>query len=131
MKFDIQRVPADGYWSNYWLKAPVHFGNIDPRPTPDIIFSQFYAASAPTNESRFKSDKFDKMLLEARGSVDQSRRKEIYNEMQVMVSEEAGTAIPVWISNIDATTKKLKGMQPNPLGSLMGNAFAEYVWLEP
>ena len=35
------------------------------------------------------------MLLEARGALDQAKRKEIYDEMQVMVSEEAGTVIPV------------------------------------
>ena len=70
MKFDIQRVPSDGYWSNYWLKAPVHFGNINPRPTPDIMFSLLYASDAPWNESRFKSEKFDAMLLEARGELD-------------------------------------------------------------
>ncbi|WP_276199260.1 ABC transporter substrate-binding protein [Chelatococcus sp. XZ-Ab1] len=130
MKFDIQRVPSDGYWSNYWLKAPVHFGNINPRPTPDILFSLLYASTAPWNESRYKSEKFDQMLLEARGSLDEAKRKEIYGEMQVMVAEEAGTAIPVYISNVDAISSKLKGLQPNPLGGMMGYAFAEYVWLE-
>jgi peptide/nickel transport system substrate-binding protein len=130
MKFDIQRVPSDGYWSNYWLKAPVHFGNINPRPTPDILFSLLYASNAPWNESRYKSEKFDKMLVEARGSLDEAKRKQIYDEMQVMVAQEAGTAIPVYISNVDAFTNKLKGLQPNPLGGMMGYAFAEYVWLE-
>ncbi len=75
MKFDIQRVPSDGYWSNYWLKAPIHFGNINPRPTPDILFSLLYASNAPWNESQYKSEKFDKMLLEARGSLDEAKRK--------------------------------------------------------
>jgi peptide/nickel transport system substrate-binding protein len=130
MKFDIQRVPSDGYWSNYWLKAPVHFGNINPRPTPDILFSLLYASTAPWNESQYKSEKFDKMLVEARGSLDEAKRKQIYGEMQVMVAEEAGTAIPVYISNVDAISSKLKGLQPNPLGGMMGYAFAEYVWLE-
>ncbi len=130
MKFDVQRVPSDGYWSNYWLKAPVHFGNINPRPTPDILFSLLYASTAPWNESQYKSEKFDKMLIEARGSLDEAKRKQIYGEMQVMVAEEAGTAIPVYISNVDAVSKKLKGLQPNPLGGQMGYAFAEYVWLE-
>jgi peptide/nickel transport system substrate-binding protein len=130
MKFDVQRVPSDGYWSNYWLKAPVHFGNINPRPTPDILFSLLYASDAPWNESRYKSEKFDKMLVEARGILDQSKRKDIYNELQVMVSEEAGTAIPVYISDLDAFTAKLKGVQTNPLGGMMGYAFAEYAWLE-
>ncbi len=78
MNFDIKRVPSDGYWSNYWLKAPMHFGNINPRPTPDILFSLLYASSAPWNESQYKSEKFDRLLLEARGSLDQARRKLIY-----------------------------------------------------
>lgn len=127
---DVQRVPSDGYWSNYWLKAPVHFGNINPRPTPDILFSLLYASDAPWNESQYKSEKFDGMMLEARGLLDQAKRKEIYDEMQVMISEEAGTAIPVFISNVDAISAKLKGLEGNPLGGQMGYAFAEYVWLE-
>jgi peptide/nickel transport system substrate-binding protein len=130
MKLDVQRVPADGYWDNYWLKAPIHFGNINPRPTPDILFSLLYTSEAPWNESQYKSPKFDKMLIEARGSLDEAKRKEIYNAMQVMIAEEAGTIIPAYISNVDATTAKLKGLEANPLGGMMGYAFAEYVWLE-
>lgn len=129
MNFDVKRVPSDGYWSNYWLKAPVHFGNINPRPTPDILFSLLYGSSAPWNESHYKSEKFDRMLVEARGSLDQAKRKQMYGEMQAMIVNEAGTAIPVWISNVDALSSKLKGLKPNPLGGMMGYAFAEYVWL--
>jgi peptide/nickel transport system substrate-binding protein len=129
MKLDVQRLPSDGYWSNYWLKSPVHFGNINARPTPDILFSLLYASDAAWNESRYKSEKFDKMLVEARSSLDQAKRREIYNDMQVMVSEDAGTIIPAYLSNVDATTARLQGLEPNPLGGMMGYAFAEYVWL--
>ena len=129
MNLKVDRVPSDGYWSNYWLKAPVHFGNINPRPTPDILFSLLYSSDAPWNESQYKSEKFDSMLVEARGALNEERRKEIYWDMQEMVSNEAGTGIPVWISNMDAHTSKLGGLKPNPLGGMMGYAFAEYVWL--
>lgn len=130
MKLDVQRVPSDGYWDNYWLKAPIHFGNINPRPTPDILFSLLYASNAPWNESQFKNEKFDKMLIEARGMLDQAKRKEIYNAMQVMIAEEAGTIIPAYISNVDAISSKVKGLEANPLGGMMGYAMAEYLWLE-
>ena len=130
MEFDIQRVPSDGYWSNYWLKAPVHFGNINPRPTPDILFSLLYDSSAPWNESQFKSETFDKMMVEARGELDFAKRKALYDDMQVMIANQAGTAIPAFISNIDARSSKLKGLKANPLGGQMGYAMAEYVWLE-
>ncbi|TMV90800.1 ABC transporter substrate-binding protein [Thioclava sp. BHET1] len=130
MKFKIDRVPSDGYWSNYWLKAPVHFGNINPRPTPDILFSLLYASDAPWNESQYKSAKFDKMLAEARGALDDSKRTQMYWEMQEMVANEAGTAIPVYISNVDALSDKVGGLKPNPLGGMMGYDFARHVWLE-
>ncbi|WP_417702125.1 ABC transporter substrate-binding protein [Pseudophaeobacter sp.] len=129
MDFKVDRVPSDGYWSNYWLKSPVHFGNINPRPTPDILFSLLYASDAPWNESQYKSDKFDRMLIEARGALDEEKRTAMYWEMQEMVANEAGTAIPVFISNMDAFTSKLGGLKPNPLGGMMGYSFAEYVWL--
>jgi peptide/nickel transport system substrate-binding protein len=130
MKLDVQRVPADGYWDNYWLKAPIHFGNVNPRPTPDILFSLLYASTAPWNESQYKSEKFDKLMVEARGLLDQVKRKEIYNAMQVMIAEEAGTIIPAYISNVDAISSKVKGLEANPLGGMMGYAMAEYLWLE-
>ncbi|CAH0128702.1 Periplasmic dipeptide transport protein [Agrobacterium fabrum] len=130
VKLDVQRVPSDGYWSNYWLKAPIHFGNINPRPTPDILFSLLYASDAPWNESQYKSPKFDKMMLEARGLLDLEKRKQIYFEMERMIADEAGTIIPAYISNVDAISSKLKGLEANPLGGMMGYAFAEYVWLE-
>jgi peptide/nickel transport system substrate-binding protein len=130
LKLDVQRVPSDGYWDNYWLKAPIHFGNINYRPTPDILFSLLYASGAPWNESQYKSEKFDKMLVEARGSLDQEKRKAIYNEMQVMVAEEAGTIIPAYLTGVDAITEKLKGMETNPLGGMMGYRMAEHVWFE-
>ncbi|WP_337269212.1 ABC transporter substrate-binding protein [Oryzifoliimicrobium ureilyticus] len=130
LKLDVQRVPSDGYWDKYWLKAPIHFGNINPRPTPDIYFSLLYSSDAPWNESQYKSEKFDKMMLEARGLLDEAKRHDIYNEMQTMISEEAGTIIPAYSINSDGISTKVKGLETNPLGGMMGYALAEYVWLE-
>ncbi|RWF77920.1 MAG: ABC transporter substrate-binding protein [Mesorhizobium sp.] len=130
MKLDVKRVPSDGYWSNYWLKEAVHFGHWLPRPTPDIIFSIAYSSNAAWNESRYKSEKFDNMLLEARGLLNEAKRKQIYGEMQMMVSEDAGTVIPAFKTTTDAMSSKLHGFESSPLGPMMGGAFAEYVWLE-
>lgn len=130
LNLDVQRVPSDGYWDKYWLKAPIHFGNINPRPTPDIYFSLLYSSDAPWNESQFKSPKFDSMMLEARGMLDDAKRHEIYNELQTMISEEAGTIIPAYTTNADGVSAKVKGLEINPLGGMMGYAMAEYVWLE-
>jgi peptide/nickel transport system substrate-binding protein len=60
--------------------------------------------------------------------LDQNKRKEIYGQLQVMIAEEAGTIIPAYIAGVDAVTAKLKGMEINPLGGMMGYSMAEHVW---
>ena len=130
MKIDLRQVPADGYWSNYWFKVPVGFGNINPRPTADILFSLLYASNAAWNESAWKNEKFDQLLIAARAETDEAKRKQMYTDMQVMIHESSGVGIPVFINGLDAHSEKLKGLRPMGTGSMMGYAFAEHVWLD-
>lgn len=130
LKLAVNRVPSDGYWSNHWMKHPMCFGNNNPRPTADLIFSLFYKSDAPWNESAWKNPRFDQLLLAARGEPDEARRKQMYGDMQVMVHQRAGTGIPVFISLMDGYDRRLKGLGPIPIGGLMGYSFADHVWLE-
>jgi peptide/nickel transport system substrate-binding protein len=127
---DIRRVPADGYWSQSWMKVPVGFGNVNPRPTADIIFTQFFSSTAAWNESGWFNPRFDKLLLEARGDTDEARRRAIYGEMQRMIHDQAGIGIPLFLSTLDAYSPRLKGLKPMPQGGMMGFDFAAHVWLE-
>ncbi|MFM0340653.1 ABC transporter substrate-binding protein [Paraburkholderia fungorum] len=130
LNLQVSRVPADGYWSNHWMKHPLGFGNVNARPSADVIFTQFFKSDAPWNEANWKSPKFDQMLLAARGEPDDAKRKKIYGDMQVLVHETGGVGIPLFQSSIDAYTTKLKGLGSIPLAGLMGFMFAENVWLE-
>jgi peptide/nickel transport system substrate-binding protein len=126
---DIRRAPTDGYWSNYWLKAPFAYGNVNPRPTANILLTLFFQSTAPWNESHWKSPSFDKLLVEARSERDLMKRKQLYGEIQRVISEEAGIGIPVFISNLDAYSARVQGLHPVPTGNLMGYNFAQNVWL--
>ncbi|CAE6893683.1 ABC transporter substrate-binding protein [Paraburkholderia domus] len=130
LNLQVSRVPSDGYWSNHWMKHPLGFGNVNARPSADVIFTQFFKSDAPWNEANWKSPKFDQMLLAARGEPDDAKRKKIYGDMQVLVHETGGVGIPMFQSSIDAYTSKLKGLGSIPLAGLMGFMFAENVWLE-
>jgi len=130
LNLQVSRVPADGYWSNHWMKHPLGFGNINARPSADVIFTQFFKSDAPWNEANWKSPKFDQMLVAARGEPDDAKRKKIYGDMQVLVHETGGVGIPQFNSSLDAHTTKLKGLSSIPLAGLMGFTFAEHVWLE-
>ena len=130
LELDVKRMPADGYWSNHWLNSPVGFGNVNPRPSVDILLTQFFKSDAQWNESRYKSDKFDQLLVAARSEVDNAKRKQMYADLQTMIRDDAGIGIPIFLASLDGHTAKLKGLSPIPVGGLMGYNFAENVWLE-
>jgi peptide/nickel transport system substrate-binding protein len=130
LSLDVKRMPADGYWSNHWLNSAVGFGNINPRPSADILLTQFFKSDAPWNESRWKSAKFDQLLQAARAETDTAKRRQMYADLQTMIHQEAGIGIPMFLASLDGHSKKLKGLSPIPLGGLMGYNFAENVWLE-
>ena len=129
LNIDLKQVPAAGYWSNFWIKKPFHFGAINPRPSADILLTLFFKSDANWNESGWKHEQFDKMLVEARGEADEGKRKAIYGDLQGIVRDHCGIGIPVFITLLDAHSDKVKGLQPIPVGGWMGNAFAEHVWL--
>ena len=130
LNLTVNRVPGDGYWSNHWMKHPLGFGNINPRPSADVIFTQFFKSDAAWNESGWKNEQFDQLLLLARAEADEAKRKKLYGDMQVLVHEKCGIGIPVFMSFIDAFSTKLKGLSSIPAGGFMGYMFAEHVWLD-
>jgi peptide/nickel transport system substrate-binding protein len=130
LNLDVKRMPADGYWANHWLNSQVGFGNVNPRPSADTLLTLFYKSDAAWNESRFKSEKFDQLLVASRAETDAAKRKQQYADMQVMIHEQAGTGIPLFLASLDGHSNKLKGLSPIPLGGLMGYSFAEHVWLD-
>lgn len=129
LDIEVKRMPADGYWSNHWLNSAVGFGNINPRPSADMLLTQFFKSDAQWNESRWKSEKFDQLLLAARAETDFAKRRQMYADMQTMIHQEAGIGIPLFLASLDGHSTKVKGLSPIPLGGLMGYNFAENVWL--
>jgi peptide/nickel transport system substrate-binding protein len=130
LNLDVRNMPADGYWSQHWMKHPIGFGNVNTRPTADLALTLFFKSDAPWNEAAWKNEKFDQLLVAARGETDAAKRAQMYADMQVMVSQDGGIGIPMFLSGLDGHNKKLKGLSPIPLSGMMGSNFAENVWLE-
>ncbi|WP_213303169.1 ABC transporter substrate-binding protein [Paraburkholderia sacchari] len=124
----VNRVPADGYWSQHWMKHPLGFGSVNPRSSADVLFTQFFKSDAPWNESGWNNPKFDQLLAAARSETDDAKRKQMYGDMQAIVSEQGGIGIPTFLSLIDANDKRLQGLGTIPSGAMMGFTFAEHVW---
>ncbi len=120
MNIDLQRMPKDGYWSNIWTKKPFTIGNINPRPSPDVLFTLFFKSDSPFNETGWKNERFDGLLIQARGETDFAKRKAIYGEMQQLIHDQDTLGVPTFFPFLDAHTTKLKGLSPIPTGGVDG-----------
>ncbi len=104
---NVVRESADGYWSNVWMNkawCTCYWGG---RPTEDWMFSTAYAADAPWNDTFWKHDRFNELLVAARAELDESVRREMYREMQQIVATEGGAMVMAYANNVDAVSTAL------------------------
>ncbi|RWA97484.1 ABC transporter substrate-binding protein [Mesorhizobium sp.] len=130
IKLEIKREPGDGYWSEVYLKQPFCATYWSGRPTQDQIYSTFYQSSAQWNETHFFNEKFDKLLTEARAEFDQDKRKNLYHQMALIVRDQSGFIIPMFIPNIDAISDKVGGFGPGINFELMDGYALDKCWLK-
>ena len=104
---EVVREPDDGYWSNVWMKKPFCACYWSGRPTENWIFSQIYAADAEWNDTYWKHERFNELLIQGRSELDTAKRREIYVEMQRIVSNEGGVCQPLFQSDVMAHSDKL------------------------
>jgi len=126
----VRRVPADGYWSTHWMRHPITYGSILPRPTLDLLYTQFFKSDAPWNETGWHNAQFDELLLATRRERDDVRRKQLYGDMQTLIYEHCSLVIPAFVNFIDAHRSHVQGLQGSPSGRLMGWRFAESAWID-
>ncbi len=104
---NVVREADDGYWSNVWLKKAWCACYWSGRATEDWMFSTAYESGVPWNDSGWENERFQSLLLEARGTLDTTKRGEMYHEMQSICSTEGGTIVPMYANYVDAHSTKL------------------------
>lgn len=130
LDLQINKVPSDGYWSTTWLKAPIHVGSWNMRPSANTMMTIALKSDAPWNESKWKNERFDQLLLMARAELDAAKRYEMNCEMQKLASDEAGVLISTHSAYVDAKISELKGFPKVPLGPFGAMEFPEWAWLD-
>ncbi|MGD2272256.1 MAG: ABC transporter substrate-binding protein [Desulfobacterales bacterium] len=128
INIEVVREPVDGYWDNVWNKKGFSSCFWFARVTADWMFTMAYAADAPANDMHWKHERFNKLLVEARGELDEKKRKEMYHEMQQIVRDEGGVVIPMIANMVDAASKKVKFNQPAGNQELDGLRICERWW---
>jgi len=107
INIEVVREPNDGYWSNVWMKKPwcaVFWGG---RPTEDMMFTTAYAKGAPWNDTHWENARFNELLLQARAELDETKRRNMYAEMQSIVRDDGGVVVPMFSADLAAATDKI------------------------
>lgn len=125
---EILREPGDGYWSEVWNVQPFSASYWGGRPVQDQMYSTAYLSTADWNDTAFRNERFDALLIEARGELDLVRRKALYGEMGLMVRDEGGTIAPMFNDFIDAHNDQVAGWESNPAAEMMAGQAPLMMW---
>jgi len=128
LPFEIDRVPADGYWSEVWMKHDFCSSIWSARPTADALLSLLYHSKSTWNETYWNNSQFDGLITAARGELDEGRRRALYHDAQLLIVEESASVIPVYRSMLNAGAPNLHGFVavPGQIAQRVGPS----VWLE-
>ncbi|MEM7426115.1 MAG: ABC transporter substrate-binding protein [Pseudomonadota bacterium] len=130
LNINVKKVPNDGYWGAIWQKTPMHTTAWNMRPTANTMIGIAFAPDAPWNDSYWKDERLGKLLVESRSVTDPAKRKEMYCEMQSIISNNSGMCIPVHTNYVDGVSDKVKGLGKLPLEAFGGMEFPEFAWLD-
>ena len=111
IEIDVIREPDDGYWSNVWNKKGWCASYWGGRPTADWMFVSGYTSDIEWNETAWRdtlsSDRFNEIVIEARGELDIFRRQVLYEEAQLLLHDDGGSIIPMFANYIEGISRRV------------------------
>jgi peptide/nickel transport system substrate-binding protein len=119
ININVVQEPADGYWSNVWLKKPFCACYWSGRATEDWMFSSAYQEGVPWNDTQWDSGdsaRFQELLVSARAELDSDVRGQQYGEMQQILRDDGGVIIPMFANYVQGINKRIA--YPETIGNL-------------
>ncbi|SLN64195.1 putative D,D-dipeptide-binding periplasmic protein DdpA precursor [Roseovarius albus] len=131
INLNVVREPNDGYWSDVWLKKPFCMVTWGARPTPDVMYSLTYKKGAPWNETHWENERFNEVLVQAKGELDDAKRAEMYHEMGMLMRDDGGTVLPYFPNFVSGRRKNVQHIgQLAGSWSMDGGRAASRWWFE-
>ncbi len=128
--FAVKQEPADGYFSDVWLKGPFVVSYWGGRPSATQMLEVAYQSRAPWNESGWNSPAFDQLLALAKAELDPGKRRQAIWDMQAMLTADSGTLIPCFRDWLDAHSAKVGGHTPHSGFDMDNGRICEKAWIK-
>ena len=106
---NVVQEPADGYWSNVWLKKPWCACYWSGRATEDWMFSTAYESGVPWNDTAWENARFQELLLtlHVRNSTRPSVKRAVLRDAGDSCPQKVVPSIPMYANYVDAHSTKL------------------------
>ena len=125
-RINVETMPHATYLDQVWKKGSFYVGFYNMQATADAIFALLYTSNAAWNETRWNNAAFDKVVNEARGTVDDAKRRALYAQAQKLMHAEVPSIIPVFFDLLAAQREWVQGYQLHPRGAVFR---LDFVWL--
>lgn len=112
IRVNVITSPAEGYWDTIWLRKPAVISYTSARPPAEALTLSLNSKSE-WNETHWKRDDFDALVVKASQTADETQRNDLYREAQRVVADEGGMILPVFTSVVAGLRKGCTGYTPN------------------
>ncbi len=94
----------------------------------DPAYSKFYGTGGANNGTGYSDKKMDELLDRAEHTIDRTKLKEIFKEVQALLADDVVTIPTTSNVSLIAKTAKLKNFVPNPTNrTIFNNTAAWYL----
>lgn len=113
IRVNIIQAPAADYWSNIWLKKPFVVTGWNARSADEALSLEFLSTAA-WNETHWRNKEFDELVFEARKTLDEKKRTELYQRAQRLIQDDGGALILIYADTVGATRANVAGYKVHP-----------------
>jgi peptide/nickel transport system substrate-binding protein len=123
---DVEVMPHDTYLANVWMKGNFYMGYWGMQATEDEAFNLLLTSNAAYEDTAWKNVTFDKLVADARATIDTAQRADLYRQAQELVLADRPYIVPIFEDILTASNKGIEGWTIAPLSRYF---YVENVWL--
>ena len=123
LRTKINVMPSAQFW-DVWDQFPLGLVAWAHRPLGFMVLSLGFRSGVPWNPTGFADEEFDSLLDQAEATLDIEERRVIMAKVETVMQERGPICQPVWIANIMASDKKVKGFTAHPASFIFGEELA-------
>lgn len=129
-RINVNSMPNSQYWEQ-WTEVDLGVTPWTHRPLGTMILNLAYTADAQGqpvawNESRWVDEEFSKLLVEANGTIDVEKRRELMCQLEQIQIDRGSVGIAYWMNIWTIYRKNIHGIPGHPTMYMLFNE----VWKE-